>query len=121
MAALSTQAEVGKILIIVDIILGAFGVLAVMAFGAFLKFFMPLNFLYGLVGTWAVAAMAGLVLAYFAFREAERKDYHTAGIYALIASFLPPVRLITLAGAILCLLSPEADKGATGRTRRRKR
>jgi len=118
MAGVSTEAEVGEILIIIDIIIGAFGVLAMLAASRFIQFFAPLGFfLYGLMGAATIVLVAGLVVSYLAYKETVKKDYHTAGIYAVIAAFLPPIRIITIIGAIFCLISPEASR----KTKKRKR
>lgn len=52
----------------------------------------------------------GLIVGVYAYKAAERNDYHNAGILGIVSSVLPPLQLIMLVGGILCLVSREAKK-----------
>ncbi len=52
--------------------------------------------------------IAGLIAGVYAYKAAERNDFHNAGIFAIVSSFLLPLQLLMLAGGILCLVSREA-------------
>ena len=54
--------------------------------------------------------IVGLIAGIYAYKAAERNDYHNAGILAIVSSVLPPLQLIMLVGGILCLISREAKK-----------
>ena len=112
MAKVSTEAQVAKILLLIGIILGVIGLAAIALLGSAWMMFMPgLPGLFpGLMYVIAVAAIIGLVLQFLAYRKASEGHMHDAGIYALIATFVPPLQLLPLIAAILLLVSPEAKK-----------
>lgn len=64
---------------------------------------------WGLIAAIIIALdIAGLIVLIMALRMTCNRDFRNAGILALIASVLPPIRILALIGGILCLVSPEA-------------
>lgn len=59
----------------------------------------------------AVLLAAGAVLTFMAWSKARAGQFHGAFVLGLVGALLPPVQLVTLAGAILVRLSPEAQSG----------
>ncbi|KYC45826.1 MAG: hypothetical protein APG12_00806 [Candidatus Methanofastidiosum methylothiophilum] len=110
---LSTEAKIGKILILVSLILGIVGVLGMlvgftsvalfplryMRFPIFAGFFFVIA---------AVVKILGLIIGFMALSSTTLKNFNKAGMYAIISSLLPPLDLIMLIGGILCLISKEA-------------
>ncbi len=114
---LSTEAKIGKILVLIAFILKIIGILFALgaaAMGTYAAMFAP----FGLGGMWmgllagmVILGLIGLFLVWKAFDKMAAKDFHTAAIYALIAAFLPPLDIIVLIGAILLFISPEGKTG----------
>jgi len=117
---ISTEAEIGKILVLVDIVLGILGLVALLfGFSIGMSFMQSLNAhgtLYGLLAFYSVVNVVGLALAGMGFKEATDGDYKKGWTYSIVASFLPPFRVIMFIGAILMLVSPEASKKTAART-----
>jgi hypothetical protein len=110
MEGISTEAKIGKILIFLAVVLGVIGMIVLVVFGTFgLAAIIPAWLVGGII-VLAIARIAGLVIGLIAFKSAEDGDYSRAGILGIIASVIPPVDLIMLAGGIVCLISPEAKK-----------
>jgi hypothetical protein len=111
---LSTEAKIGKILILVSLILGIVGVLGILAgFGSVALF--PIRYARGFplfagffIVITAVIKILGLIIGFIALSSTNLKNFNKAGIYAIISSLLPPLDLIMLIGGILCLISKEA-------------
>lgn len=111
---LSTEAKIGKILILVSLVLGILGLLGiVLGFGY--RALFPMSFMRGiplfagfLLIFSAVIKTLGLIVGYMALASTELKNYNRAGILAIISSLLPPLDLIMLIGGILCIISKEA-------------
>ena len=61
----------------------------------------------------ALLAVAGAIVGFQANARASRGDLRGAFRRSLLSSMLPPVQLLTLVGAILLRICPEA-KGAQG-------
>jgi hypothetical protein len=114
---ISTEAKVGKILILVAIVLGLLMVIVlsvaaaiiysagnISGFGASMT--IPLLIIIPLL----VLKVIGLIIGFFALSSTEKKDFNRAGILAIISSVLPPVDLIMLIGGIFCLVSREANQ-----------
>ena len=40
----------------------------------------------------------------------KNNNFHKAGIFAIVSSFLPPLDIIMIIGGILCLVSKESKK-----------
>jgi hypothetical protein len=108
MAELSTEVRIGKILLLISIVLNVIGIVFVLAFGTAFTMMMP--FLGGFIYALAAVTVVGTVLQYLAYRKVEQKETHDGGIYALVASFVPPLHLFALIAGILFLVSPEAKK-----------
>ncbi|MCC7573569.1 MAG: hypothetical protein KO464_09345 [Candidatus Methanofastidiosum sp.] len=111
---LSTEAKIGKILILVSLILGivgVFGMLVGFSFGALfpIRYMRGFPFLAGFFLVFAVVIkILGLVIGFMALSSANLKNFNKAGMYAIISSLLPPLDIIMLIGGILCLISKEA-------------
>lgn len=111
---LSTEAKIGKILILVSLILGVLGLLGMlMGFG--FRALFPMSFMRGvplfagfLLMATAVIKVLGLIVGYMALASTEVKNYNRAGVLAIISSLLPPLDLIMLIGGILCIISKES-------------
>ena len=114
---LSTEAMVGKLLILVGFLLKIVG--AIVIFGGIVPVSsVSMTFglapfawvLTGALTAFGLLAIAGIIVLWKATRKLKRGDLQGAAIFALVAAFLPPVGL-ELIGAILLLISPEC-KGA---------
>ena len=112
MARLSTEAQVGKILVLIGIILGVIGLAVIFIAGtAGLLLIAGLPEIFaGLIYLVALVGVIGLVLPFLAYRKASEGRIHEAGVFALIAAFVPPLQLLPLIASILLLVSPEAKK-----------
>ncbi len=122
---LSTEAKVGKILILIGIIIQVISITAVFTIGSgMMGYSGMMSYGYGMMnwggmmgsafgGLFFVIGLieiAGLIAGIYAYKAAEQGDFHNAGILAIVASVLPPLQLIMLVGGILCLVSREAKK-----------
>lgn len=56
-----------------------------------------------------VLLAVGTVFGFLAHSKAARGDAHAAWVQGLVASLLPPLQLVTLLGAIFCLVSREGE------------
>lgn len=111
---LSTEAKIGKILILVSLILGIVGILGLLVGFSFGALF-PMRYMRGFplfAGIFmifvAVIKILGLIVGFIALSSTNTKNFNKAGMYAIISSLLPPLDLIMLIGGILCLISKEA-------------
>ncbi len=111
---LSTEAKIGKILILVSLILGIVGILGLLVGFSFGALF-PMRYMRGFplfAGIFmifvAVIKILGLIVGFIALSSTNLKNFNKAGMYAIISSLLPPLDLIMLIGGILCLISKEA-------------
>ena len=111
---LSTEAKIGKILILISLILGIVGILGILAGFTSVALF-PLRYMRDfplfagfLIVITAVIKILGLAIGFMALSSTKLKNFNKAGIYAIISSFLPPIDLMMLIGGILCLISKEA-------------
>ncbi|MCD6590451.1 MAG: hypothetical protein J7K72_00590 [Candidatus Aenigmarchaeota archaeon] len=113
---LSTEAKIGKIVVLVAFVLKIIGILfSITAFslGPYAMMFAPIGlgaFWTGIVAGLVVLSLIGLFLIWKTFEKMASKDFHGAAIYALIAAFLPPIDIIVLIGSIILFVSPEAKK-----------
>jgi hypothetical protein len=116
MEGLSTEAKIGKILILVAIIIGilltiVIGFVTALIWmagsvsGMGVSVAIPLWILSSII----VLKIIGLVFGFLALWSSEKNDYNRAGIYAIISCVLPPVDLIMLIGGIFCLIGKEAN------------
>jgi hypothetical protein len=104
---LSNEANIGKILILVGIVLHTLSLILILFmsfFGIFIQFLGWSLTIYGLVG------IVGLVYGIFAYTQCSKGNFHKAGIFGIISSVLPPLDVIMLIGAVLCLISKEGKK-----------
>lgn len=110
---LSTEAMVGKVLILVGFLLKIVGAIVIftglvpissvsMTFGL-----APFAWvLTGALTAFGLLAIAGIIILWKAMKKFKKGDLQGAAVFALVAAFLPPVGL-ELIGAILLLISPE--------------
>jgi uncharacterized integral membrane protein len=113
---LSSEAKIGKILILVAIVIGLIIVIVLSAIAAIIysvgsvsglgaSMTIPLLIIVPILGLKVV----GLIIGFFSLASTEKKDFNRAGILAIISSVLPPLDLILLIGGIFCLVSKEAN------------
>ena len=115
---LSTEAKIGKIVVLVAFILKILGLLflvSAISLGGYTMMAMPMGigfgaFWAGLMVVFLILGLIGLFMIWSAFGKMAEKDFHGAAIYSLIAAFLPPLDIIVLIGAIVLFISPEAKK-----------
>jgi hypothetical protein len=112
---LSSEAKIGRALLLVGIVVGAAGlfiatvfILLVLPSLGFPRSVLSLILL--LSGILGVIKLAGVLVGVLAYRAASRRDLRKAGILGIIASVLPPFDLIMLIGGILCTISPESKE-----------
>ena len=106
---LSTEAKIGKILMLTGLVLGLAALLYLLLAGTlpFSTRFFPEHILRAGVMLIAVIKTVGLVCGVLALVMAGRGRFQLAGILAVIGSLLPPVDLILLLGGLFCLASRE--------------
>ncbi len=117
MEGISTEAKIGKILILVAIIIG---ILVAIALGFVTALIWMAGSVNGMgvsvaIPLWILSAILvlkiiGFVFGFLALFAAEKSDFNRAGIYAIISCVLPPLDLIMLIGAIFCLIGKEANE-----------
>lgn len=114
---LSTEATIGKVLILVGFLLKIVGVIAI--FGGIIPVsnvsmtlgIAPFTWvLAGAMTAFGLLAIAGIIVLWKGMNKFKAKDYQGAAVFALIAAFLPPIGAPELIGAILLLVSPETKK-----------
>ena len=110
---LSTEAMIGKLLILVAFILKIVGVIVIFALApagtsfSFTFGLLPFAWVWtGVLTAWGLLGIAGIIVLCKALRKFKKDDLQRAAVFALIAAFLPPVGL-ELIGAVLLLISPE--------------
>ena len=111
---LSTEAKIGKILILVSLILGIVGLLGMFVGFSSIALF-PMRYMRGfplfagfILVFVAIIKILGLIIGFMALSSTNLKNFNKAGMYAIISSLLPPLDIIMLIGGILCLISKEA-------------
>ncbi len=106
---LSTEAKIGKILVLTGLVLGFAALLYLLLVGnlPFSTRFFPGHLLQAGVLLIAGIKSFGLVCGVLALIMAERQRFQWAGILAVIGSLLPPLDLIILIGGLFCLASRE--------------
>lgn len=120
---LSTEATIGKVLILVGFLLKIVGAIAI--FGGLVPLsdvsmtlgIAPFKWvLAGALTAFGLLAVAGIIVLWKGISKFKAKDYQGVAIFSLVAAFLPPVGAPELIGAILLLISPEV-KGITPKKR----
>jgi len=115
---LSTEANMGKVLILVGFLLKIVG--AIVIFGGIVPLsdvsmtlgIAPFTWvLTGALTAFGLLAIAGVIVLWKGMSKFKTKDYQGVAIFALVAAFLPPIGAPELIGAILILISPEMKKG----------
>jgi hypothetical protein len=108
---LSTEAKIGKVVVLISIILSTIAIIFVIFIGTF-----ALDMLLAIPGIWvtgifvvALVKVIGVALGVLSLQMTAEKRWKRAGIYALIASVVPPLDLLMLLGGIFFLTSPEAS------------
>jgi hypothetical protein len=114
---MSSEAKIGKILILISVVLG---ILAVIILGVVATVIRPSGGLNGfgvmmVIPFWILATLLalkiiGVILGIIALYYTGKCELTTAGILATISSVLPPIDLIMLIGGIFCLISKEANE-----------
>ena len=112
MPELSTEANVGRIFILIGFIVGFIGSIAMIIMGAAMKSLVPnltsfFGVFYVILG---VVMLVGSVIGVFAFRAASNHEFRNAAILGIVSSIIPPLNIFTLVGGILCLTSREAKE-----------
>ncbi len=110
MTGLSTEAKIGKVVVLISIILSIIAIIVVLFVGTF-----ALDMLLAMPGIWvtgifvvALVKVIGVALGVLSLQMTTENRWKRAGIYALIASVVPPLDLLMLLGGIFFLTSPEA-------------
>ncbi len=121
---MSTEAKIGKILILIGIIIQIIGIAAVLSFGSGMLGWLGYMMSYSceMMG-WGVFGgvlggglflilikIVGLIAGIYAYKSVDKGEFHNAGILAIVSSVIPPLQLIMLVGGILCFVSREAKK-----------
>ena len=114
---LSSEAKIGKILLIVSLILSIVAVVLVILAGA-----MVAKVLQGIPGLFvqglyilALIKVVGIVLGVISLYSTTANHWRRAGIIALVSSIIPPLDLLMLVSGLFFLFSPEAN-GEEGRS-----
>jgi hypothetical protein len=117
MEGISTEAKIGKILILVGIIIG---ILVAIGLGFITTLIWMAGSVSGMgvsvaiplwiLSTIIILKIIGLAFGFLALFAAEKNDYNRAGIYAIISCVVPPLDLIMLIGGIFCLIGREANE-----------
>ena len=114
---LSSEAKVGKILILVSLVIGILSLLilagigaAIYSSGVFAALGISIRMSILIVAVLFIIRIAGLVMGFLALHSTEKKDFSRAGIFAVIACVLPPLDIVMLIGGIFCLVSREANR-----------
>jgi hypothetical protein len=107
---LSSEAKIGKIVLIVSLVLSIIGVILIILAGTVVA-----KVLQGLPGLFveglyilALVKSIGIVLGFVSLYSTTVDRWRRAGIIALISCILPPLDLLMLVSGLFCLFSPEA-------------
>jgi TRAP-type mannitol/chloroaromatic compound transport system permease large subunit len=113
---LSSEAKIGKIILIVSLVLSIVAVILVILAGA-----MVAKVLQGVPGLFvqglyilALVKVAGIILGVISLYSTTVNHWKSAGILALVSSIIPPLDLLMLVSGLFFLLSPEAKGEETG-------
>jgi hypothetical protein len=112
---LSSEAKIGKIILIVSLILSILAVILVVLAGALIAGMLqgiPGLFIGGLY-ILALIKVIGIFLAFISLYSTASGRWQRAGIIALVASILPPLDLLMLVSGLFFLFSPEAKGGVS--------
>jgi len=107
---LSSEAKIGKIILIVSLILSIVGVIVIILAGALVAKMLqgfPGIFVAGLY-VLALVKIAGIILGFFSLHSTTTDRWQRAGILALVSCILPPLDLLMLVSGLFFLFSPEA-------------
>lgn len=118
----SSLFKAGRIFLLIGAIMSAFGALFLLAASIFLLT-VGNNILGGESGSafpatvvgWLYLGLGallvvGCVFGFRAYGAAKAGDARRAWINGLVAALLPPLQIVPLVGAILCLVSPESQE-----------
>ncbi len=116
MDGLSSEAKIGKILILVAVILSILVIIflgfisaIVWSVGQVTGFGIMMSLPQWILITLLTLKIAGTATGFVALYYAGKDDFSRAGIFAVISCVLPPLDLIMLIGGIFCLISREAN------------
>jgi hypothetical protein len=107
---LSSEAKIGKIILIVSLILSIIAVIIVILAGQLVAKVLqgiPGLFVAGLY-ILALVKIAGIILGFFSLHSTTTDHWRRAGILALVSCILPPLDLLMLVSGLFFLFSPEA-------------
>lgn len=105
MSDLSGSAVAGRILILIGFIIGIFGLGMMIFYSSIFSSVPVMATIFIVLG---IIQIVGAVFGILAFILTLKKEFKRAGIFGIIASFLPPLNIVMLIGGILCLTSREA-------------
>jgi hypothetical protein len=107
---LSSEAKIGKIILIVSLILSIVAVILVILAGAMIAKMLqgiPGLFVQGLY-ILALVKIGGIILGFISLYSTTVNRWRRAGIIVLVSSILPPLDLLMLVSGLFFLFSTEA-------------
>lgn len=114
---MSSEAKIGKILILISVVLGILAVIILAVITAVIRPSGGLNgwgvmmvIPFWILATLLILKIIGVILGIIALYYSGKGELTTAGILATISSVLPPIDLIMLIGGIFSLVSKEANE-----------
>jgi hypothetical protein len=113
--AQSTEVKAGQILILIAVIIKVVSIFLLFALNSVLPGLIDTNiiasqYLGGAILALGVISVLGLAAGVYTYQLAYNRKIRQAGLFAVIASLLPPLDIIMLIGAILFLISSEGKK-----------
>ncbi|MBP1929213.1 hypothetical protein J2741_001760 [Methanolinea mesophila] len=109
---LSSEAKIGKIILIVSLVLSILAVALVLLAGVLIARMLqglPGLFIGGLYAL-AFVKILGIILGFVSLWSTGSGRWQRAGIIALIASIVPPLDLLMLVSGLFFLFSPEVKE-----------
>lgn len=118
----------GTILLLVGAILSCVGALALVVFGAFFTIMLGVlaesdeaiivPIIMGIVYIGGGLLMGvGAIFGFRGYGRAKAGDAHAGWINGLVSALLPPLQVVNLIGAVLCMVSPEGEAAKRARAR----
>lgn len=122
MDGLSSEASVGRILVLVGVFVAAFTALMMLGMAGLMGYVtavgggppLPALIPLGVILFMGLLGIAGIAVGLAAFLKAPHAAW-TAGILGIVAAVLPPTNLFSLIGGILLLVSPEGKAARAAR------
>ena len=109
---LSIEAKIGEILLAIGIVLSFIALLYLIFYGnlPFSTRIFPSHFIGRFFSILVLVKCAGIIIASTGFFYAKRCNFQKAGVFAVVATLLPPIDLVLFLAGLLLLISPEARK-----------